>query len=178
MSKLAIPVTKHDHIQGDLSAACNLVEYGDYECPSCGSVQPVIHQLQKRFGDQLSFVFRNFPLREIHPWAEAAAELAEFAATQGKFWEMHDLLFASQDNLGEATLRALSEELELKESEVQHGMSSGSYKKRIDADFSGGVRSGVNGTPTFFLNGDRYDASTDFESIAAVMEQVLISDGD
>jgi protein-disulfide isomerase len=178
MSKLAIPVTKHDHIQGDLSAACNLVEYGDYECPSCGSVQPVIHQLQKRFGDQLSFVFRNFPLREIHPWAEAAAELAEFAATQGKFWEMHDLLFANQDDLGETTFRALSEELRLKGPEVQHAMSSGSYKKRIDADFAGGVRSGVNGTPTFFLNGERYDDSTDFESIAAVMERVLISDGD
>jgi protein-disulfide isomerase len=178
MSKLAIPVTTRDHIQGDLRAACILVEYGDYECPSCGSAQPVIHRLQNRFGDQLSFVFRNFPLREIHPWAEPAAELAEFAATQGKFWEMHDLLFANQDNLGKATFRALSQELGWKESDVQHGMSSGSLKKRIDMDFAGGVRSGVNGTPTFFLNEDRYDGSTDFESMAAVLEQVLISDGE
>ena len=86
MSKLNTAVTKHDHLQGDLNAACSLVEYGDYECPSCGEVQPIIKSLQTHFGNQMSFIFRNFPLREIHPWAEAAAEVAELAGSQGKFW--------------------------------------------------------------------------------------------
>jgi len=178
MSKLNTAVTKHDHLQGDLNAACSLVEYGDYECPSCGEVQPIIKSLQTHFGNQMSFIFRNFPLREIHPWAEAAAEVAELAGSQGKFWEMHDLLFANQDSLSESTLQRLVHDLGLSEAKMQQASSDGTLKDKIDADLVGGIRSGVNGTPTFFLNGDRYDGSTDFDSLLIVMEQVLVSNGD
>ena len=178
MSKLTIAVTKHDHIQGDLNAACVLVEYGDYECPSCGEAQPIIKSLQAHFGNQMSFVFRNFPLREIHPWAEAAAEVAEIAGSQGKFWEMHDLLFANQETLSEGTIQTLVRDLGLSEAKMHQASSNGAPKTRIDADLAGGIRSGVNGTPTFFLNGDRYDEPTDFESMVTVMDQVLISNGD
>jgi protein-disulfide isomerase len=178
MSKLAIAVTTHDHLQGNLSAPCSLVEYGDYECPSCGEVQPIIRNLQAHFGDRMSFVFRNFPLREIHPWAEAAAELAELADSQGKFWEMHDLLFLNQETLSDNTLQALRRDLGLTEAKTQKASLNGTLKSKVDADFAGGVRSGVNGTPTFFLNGDRCDGPTDLESMVRVMDQVLISNDD
>jgi len=178
MSKLSVSVTKQDHLQGALNAACSLVEYGDYECPSCGEVQPVIKKLQAHFGDQMSFVFRNFPLQEVHPWAEAAAEVAELAGSQGKFWEMHDLLFANQEDLSESTIQALVRQLGLSEAKMLQASSNGTLKSRVESDFAGGIRSGVNGTPTFFLNGDRYDGSTDFESMVSLMEQVLISNGD
>lgn len=178
MSNLTIPVTKQDHIQGSLNAPCILVEYGDYQCPSCGAAQVVIKRLQARFGNQLSFVFRNFPLREIHPWAAPAAELAEWAGSQGKFWEMHDLLFANQDNLSEATFHVLREEVSLTGLKMHQAESDGSTRKKIDSDFAGGIRSGVNGTPTFFLNGQRYDGSADFDSLVELMGQVFTSDGD
>jgi len=96
MSRLSVSISPDDHIQGEPDAACSLVEYGDYECPSCAQIQPVIKRLQRHFGKRLSFVFRNFPLSELHPWAEPAAEAAEFAGSHGKFWEMHDLLFQNQ----------------------------------------------------------------------------------
>jgi len=178
MSQLSIVVTKHDHLQGDPNAACSLVEYGDYECPSCGEVQPTIKGLQAHFGNQMSFVFRNCPLREIHPWAESAAEAAEFAGSRGKFWEMHDLLFANQENLDESVLNALLVKVGMANASVEFERFSETARKRIQDDFAGGIRSGVNGTPTFFLNGTRYDGSTDYDSLVAVMEQVLTSDGD
>ena len=178
MSELSIGVSKQDHLQGVLNAACSLVEYGDYECPSCGDVAPTIKSLQARFGDQMSFVFRNFPLREIHRWAEPAAEVAEFAGSHGKFWEMHDLLFENQETLNEETFHALLKRLGLAGSDLELARSKAASKKRIDSDFAGGVRSGVNGTPTFFLNGERYDGPTDYESLIALMEEVLISNGD
>jgi protein-disulfide isomerase len=178
MSKLTVAVTKHDHLQGELNAAISLVEYGDYECPSCDDAQPTIKSLQAHFGNQISFVFRNFPLREIHPWAEAAAEVAELAGTQGKFWEMHDLLFANQNSLSESTILRLINDLGLSEAKMEQATAKGLLKDRIDVDFAGGIRSGVNGTPTFFLNGDRYDGSTDFASLAALMDQILVSNGD
>ena len=178
MSELSIGVSKQDHLQGVLNAACSLVEYGDYECPSCGDVAPTIRSLQAHFGDQMSFVFRNFPLREIHPWAEAAAEVAEFAGSHGKFWEMHDLLFENQETLDEDTFHALLKRLGLAGSDLELSRSRVASKKRIDTDFVGGIRSGVNGTPTFFLNGERYDGPTDYKSLVALLEQVLVSTGD
>jgi protein-disulfide isomerase len=178
MSKLTVDVTSHDHIQGHPNAACSLVEYGDYECPSCGAAQLIIKRLQERFGTQLSFVFRNFPLQEIHPWAEPAAEIAEFADGQGRFWEMHDLLFANQASLGERTFQILLEHLGLSGVDLQVARSNGRAKKRIKDDFAGGVRSGVNGTPTFFLNGDRCDGPADYVALVSLIEQVIASDGE
>jgi protein-disulfide isomerase len=117
-------------------------------------------------------------LREIHPWAEAAAEVAELAGSQDKFWEMHDLLFANQEDLSERALQQLVLDLGLNEVKMQQVSSDGMPRMKIDADLAGGIRSGVNGTPTFFLNGCRYDGPTDFDSMAALMDQVLVSNGD
>jgi protein-disulfide isomerase len=173
MSKLSIPVNANDHIQGDTAAACILVEYGDYQCPSCGQAYPIVKRLQKHFGKRLAFVFRNFPLTQIHPWAEPAAEAAEFAAVKEKFWEMHDLLYENQQQLGESLLVELSDTLDLSSSKLLTAVAEHTYQERVKTDFRGGVRSGVNGTPTFFINGVRHDASYDFATLTAAIESAL-----
>jgi protein-disulfide isomerase len=123
-------------------------------------------------------VFRNFPLQAIHQWAKPAAELAELAGLQGRFWEMHDLLFANQANLNSVTLRSLCEKLGLKGCDENSELSTAAGSNRIEADFAGGLRGGVNGTPTLFLNGERYDGSKDYVSLVETIEQVLASDGE
>ena len=173
MSKLSIPVGPDDHIEGDPAAACVLVEYGDYQCPSCGQAYPIVKRLQKHFGKRLAFVFRNFPLTQIHPWAEPAAEAAEFAASQGKFWEMHDLLYENQNQLGEPLLVELSDTLDLSSSQLLTAVAEHTFQDRVKTDFRGGVRSGVNGTPTFFMNGTRHDASYDFQTLTAAIEDAM-----
>jgi protein-disulfide isomerase len=162
MTKLKIPVTSDDHIQGPEDAEVTLVEYGDYECPHCGQAYPIVKRIQKHFGKRLRFVFRNFPLRQAHPHAEAAAETAEFAGVHGKFWEMHDLLFENQERLSAALFPELARKLELSPTALTHSLETEEFAARVRSDFSGGVRSGVNGTPTFFINGNRHDAPLDF----------------
>jgi len=173
MSKLSIPVSGEDHIQGDPEAGCSLVEYGDYECPSCGQAYPTVRKLQKHFGEQLSFVFRNFPLSQMHPWAEPAAEAAEFSADHGKFWEMHDLLYENQERLGEALFVKLADALDLSSAQLGTAVAQRKYKARVQGDFAGGVRSGVNGTPTFFINGQRHNGSYDFASLSDAIARAL-----
>ncbi len=166
MSKLSIAVSVEDHIQGDPAAEFSLVEYGDYECPSCGQAYPVVQKLQEHFGDELSFVFRNFPLGQIHPWAEPAAEAAEVSASHGKFWEMHDLLYENQESLGEALFLKLAGALDLSPAQLGTAVAERRYQARVQGDFLGGVRSGVNGTPTFFINGQRHNGAYDFASLS------------
>lgn len=159
MAALKIPVSADDHVQGDVKAPAVLVEYGDYECPHCGHAYPIVKAVQKHFGKRLAFVFRNFPLTEIHPDAEGAAETAEFAAANGKFWEMHDAIFENQQELGMALFAALAEGLKLSTAKLERALTAHEYAPRVKQDFLGGVRSGVNGTPTFFINGQRHDGS-------------------
>jgi len=173
MATLKVPITVEDHAQGPESADVTLVEYGDYECPHCGHAYPIVQQVQKRFGKRLRFVFRNFPLSEMHPHAEAAAEVAEFAGAQGKFWEMHDRLFENQERLGEALFLDLGEELKLSTAAIRQALEQGTFEARVRADFKGGVRSGANGTPTFFINGHRHDGSFDFETLASAIQQAM-----
>ena len=173
MSGLSIPVSAEDHIQGDPAAECTLVEYGDYQCPYCGQAYPIVKKLQKHLGRRLSFVFRNFPLTQMHPWAESAAEVAEFAGANGKFWQMHDLLYENQPRFGNALFVELTEGLDLLPSQLQTAVAEGTYRPRVRADFAGGVRSGVNGTPTFFINGQRHNGPFDFDSLSEAIEQVL-----
>src|SRR5271165_3493014 len=161
MMSLRVPVGEQDHVQGSADARCTLVEYGDYECPHCGHAHPIVIRVQKHFGKKLRFVFRNFPLAEMHPHAESAAETAEFAGAEGKFWEMHDLLFENQERLDEALYWNLAERLNLPIEELRQALEEDTYKTRIRGDFSSGVRSGVNGTPTFFINGKRHDGPFD-----------------
>jgi protein-disulfide isomerase len=146
-----------DHIQGAADAPVTLVEYGDYECPYCGMAYPIVKSLQRTLGGQLRFVFRNFPLTDSHPHAEHAAEAAEAAAAQGRFWEMHDALYENQERLDDRDLVAQAKALGLDAARVAKELAESTWAKRVRDDFRSGVRSGVNGTPTFFVNGVRYD---------------------
>jgi protein-disulfide isomerase len=173
MARLKVPVTPADHIQGDQQAPVMLVEYGDYECPHCGHAYPIVKQVQKHFGKRLGFVFRNFPLSEMHPNAEPAAEAAEFAAAQGRFWEMHDGIFENQDALGLPLLLELAEKLGISTQALDHALDDGEYAPRVKEDFLGGVRSGVNGTPTFFINNHRHDGPFEFEDLVEAIDARL-----
>jgi protein-disulfide isomerase len=157
---LTTPVdSHHDHIVGPPSAPTTLVEYGDYQCPFCGEAYPIVKQVQKALGSELRFVFRNFPLTEMHPNAQFAAELAEAGGAQGKFWELHDYIYEHQGDLPDTRrfTAVASQAVGLDSEGVQRQLAEHAYLSRIRADFMGGVHSGVNGTPTFYINGLRHD---------------------
>jgi len=156
---LVVPVSAADHAQGPADAAVTLVEYGDYQCPYCGAAYHVIKKVQQRLGKQLRFVFRNFPLNQAHPQAELAAESAEAAAAQGRFWEMHDALYENQGQLGQPLIEALVGRLGLDAEQFAADLQTRKFQSHVRHDFMGGVRSGVNGTPGFFINGERHDGS-------------------
>ena len=174
MATLKVPVVPEDHAQGPEDAEVTLVEYGDYECPHCGRAYPIIKQVQQHFGERLRFVFRDFPLGEMHPHAIAAAEVAEFAGAHGKFWEMHDLLFENQARLGDSLFVELALQLKLSTTALRKALGEHTFEARVRADFNGGVRSGVNGTPTFFINGHRHDASFDFDTLVSAIQGAMI----
>jgi protein-disulfide isomerase len=170
--ELTIPVAEdRDHIQGPADAPVTLVEYGDYQCPYCGAAYPIIKEVQARMGERLRFVFRNFPISTSHPRAEQAAEAAEAAAAQGRFWEMHDLLYENQARLRDEDLHAYAERLGLDLGTFDRELAEHVYAERVHEDFMSGVRSGVNGTPTFYVNGARHDGPYDLETLVAVLEQ-------
>ena len=173
MSHLRPEVSETDHRVGPDDAPVTLVQFGDFECPYCGQAYPIVHAVRKAMGKRLRFVFRNFPLGEIHPHAVRAAETAEAAAAQGKFWEMHDLLYEHQDSLDEAHLVQYARQLGLDAERVQRELKAGTHSPRVQSDFQSGVRSGVNGTPTFFINGQRHDASWDYEGLMAGIERAI-----
>ena len=171
--QLRPPVGDDDHIQGPASASVTLVEYGDYECPYCGAAYPIVKELQRRLGDRLRFVFRNFPLTNAHPHAEHAAEAAEAAGAQGKFWEMHDELYEHQHELADRQLQEHAEAVGLDVEWWVSEMEVQAHAERVRADFMSGVRSGVNGTPTFFINGRRHDGSYDVDTLSAAIEAAM-----
>ena len=164
MSRLIIPFNQQDHAIGPSDAPVTLVEYGDYQCPYCGEAYPVIKQMQRLMGDQQRFVFRNFPIAELHPHAVRAAEFAETAAAPGKFWQAHDLLYENQSALGDADLMAYGAKLGLAASALAEAFN-GRFDDALRADFIGGVRSGVNGTPSLFINRLRYDGRRDVRDL-------------
>ena len=170
MSELKVPVSVSDHVQGDENAPITLVEYGDYQCPYCGAAYPIVKRVQKHFGKKIRFVFRNFPLVQSHPMAQSAAEAAEFAAAHGKFWEMHDAIYENQRSLSVEFLVELAEGLGLSGAALAKSLESQEYAEKVRADFMSGVRSGVNGTPTFFINGHRHDAAFDYEDLVEGIE--------
>ncbi|MGD0540062.1 MAG: thioredoxin domain-containing protein [Tepidisphaeraceae bacterium] len=167
---LVEPVTEQDHALGPETAPVTVVEYGDYECPSCLNAVPIIGEVRRSLGDRLRFVFRHFPLSSVHPHASAAAEAAEAAADQGKFWEMHEALFGHQGELAELDLSHLALTLGLEIYKFESSRSREQHRLRIRADFEGGIRSGVNKTPTLFINGRRYDGPVDAKAIIAASE--------
>ena len=170
---LTLPDAERDHVSGSANGSIKLLEYGDYECPFCADAQPTVKEIQRRLGDDLLFAFRHFPLANIHPHSEHAAEAAEAAGAQENFWGMHDLLFENQSALEDEDLAAYAGELGLDETRLIREVTSTAYARRIRGDFRDGVRAGVNGTPTFYINGTRYDDSPDYESLLAALESQL-----
>jgi protein-disulfide isomerase len=173
---LKAPVSEtHDHIMGSATAKVTLVEYGDYQCPFCGEAYAVVKRIQERYGEDLLLVFRNFPLPEVHPRAEFAAELAEAAGAQGKFWEMHDFIYENQGALrhDEVYLNFARTKLGLDAAKMAREVEGHVYAPRIREDFISGIRSGVNGTPTFFINGTRHDDSYEFTVMTEAIDSVL-----
>src|SRR5260370_11802551 len=158
--KLVVPVDpSRDHVEGDPKAVLTLVEYGDYQCPFCGAAYPEVKKVQKELGSKLRFVFRNFPLTNIHEFAMTAAETAEAASVQGKFWEMHDFLYEHQATLGDHSVAlGYAKKLGLDTQRFEREIAQHVQEKRIKDDFMGGVRSGVNGTPTFYVNDVNHNA--------------------
>jgi protein-disulfide isomerase len=171
-ARLTEPVDEQrDHIQGSANAAVTLLQYGDFECPYCGAAYPIVKDVQARMGKRLRFVFRNFPITTSHAHAERAAEAAEAAAAQDRFWEMHDLLYENQAHLEDEDLRRYAEQLELDLDAFERDLAEHVHADRVHADFMSGVRSGVNGTPTFYVNGTRHDGSYDAATLLAALER-------
>ena len=171
-ARLTEPVDEdRDHIQGSADAAVTLLQYGDYECPYCGAAYPIIKDVQAQMGERLRFVFRNFPISTSHPHAEHAAEAAEAAAAQEKFWEMHDVLYENQSHLEDDDVRRYAEQLGLDLGAFDRDLTEHVNAGRVHADFMSGVRSGVNGTPTFYLNDMRYDDSYDAATLLDALER-------
>lgn len=154
---LTIPVGERDHVMGPETASVTLVEYGDYECPYCRAAVPIVTELQALLGEQLRFVFRHFPVTNVHPHAERAAEAAEAAGAQGRFWDMHAYLFEHHDVLDREHLVRHAADLGLDAERVRQELAGHLYADRVREDFASALESGVEGTPTFFLDGVRYD---------------------
>jgi protein-disulfide isomerase len=163
--RLTVPVSERDHLKGSPTASVTLVEYGDYQCPYCGAAHPIVKEVQRLMGDDLLFAFRHFPLTQVHPYAGIAAEAAEAAGAQGRFWEMHDELFEHQDRLAPPDLLGHAEALGLDVDRFAEELESHAHEPRVREDFMSGIRSGVNGTPTFFINDVRHNGGYDLPSL-------------
>jgi len=172
-TELRPPVGPDDHVSGNADALITLVEYGDYQCPYCGMAHPIVKELQRELGDSLRLVFRNMPLANVHPHAEAAAEAAEAVAEQGHFWEMHHLLYENQTNLGDAALARYAAQAGADEGAFTAALNGGAPRKKVQRDLESALRSGANGTPTFFINGERYDGSWQLEPFLENLRSLL-----
>jgi protein-disulfide isomerase len=167
-----VPVSEdRDHIQGAPDAVVTFLEYGDYQCPYCGAAYPIVKQVQEAMGDWLRFVFRNFPITTSHPHAERAAEAAEAAAAQDRFWPMHDLLYENQQRLEAKDLLSYADRLGLDVERFERDLDEHVHAARVHEDFMSGVRSGVNGTPSFYVNGKRYDDSYDLDTLLRSLQR-------
>lgn len=169
-AKLTVTISKRDHVLGPETARVTLVEYGDYQCPYCGQAYQVVKEITRQLGDSLCFVYRHFPLREIHHYSEQAAEAAEAAGAQGKFWEMHAQLFEHQNALDGSSLKQYASELGLDKSRFDRDLAIGAFAARVQEDYRSGLQSGVQGTPTFFINGLRHDGSWGFQTLMAAIK--------
>jgi protein-disulfide isomerase len=175
--RLTLPVGARDHVQGPETAPLTLVEYGDFECPQCGAVYPIVKDIQRAFGARLRFVFRHFPLTNNHAHAQHAAEAAEWAASRGKFWEMHDALFTHQDALADRHILERATALDLPAHALETAWATHAHLGRVKEDFQSGLRSGVSGTPAFFVNGVRHDGLWDAASLERALDAALQRSG-
>jgi protein-disulfide isomerase len=177
MSKLKPPVNEQDHMNGNPDSKIILVEFGDFQCPHCRAAYPILKKMEGIYKDRMNFVFRHFPLAELHPYAQAAAVASEAASNQGKFWQMHDLIFENQPSLGLEMLLQLAESLKLNMKTFQHDFKDPKLMKKVEENFESGIISGVNGTPSFYINGAKYNESYDFTSLSHAIDQVLAEQG-
>ncbi|HEX3356569.1 MAG TPA: DsbA family protein [Tepidisphaeraceae bacterium] len=167
---LHLPVSEYDHIRGQADAPLTLLEYGDYECPDCEHAAPIVDRLRKEFGDRLRFVFRHFPNSAIHTHASEAAQAAEAAGAQGKFWEMHDVLYKHQKDLADHDITHFGLLVGAEIYRFQSDLSSSRFAARVAQDYDSGLKNGVNGTPTFFINGQRYRGPATFDALREALE--------
>lgn len=174
---LKIPISQFDHRIGRMDASVVMVEYGDFQCPYCAVTAPVIETLLDEFRDDLCFVYRHFPMRNIHPVAELSALAGEAADQQGKFWEMHKLLFRNSASLNSEYIGLLARSLNLDMDRFLYDVQRNDLIYRVHQDFNGGLRSGVNSTPTLFLNGERYEDSSTYEPLSMAIRDILEGSG-
>jgi protein-disulfide isomerase len=171
---LRLLVNEKDNIAGEASAAITLVEYGDYQCPHCGHAYPIIKDIQEKMGDSLRFVFRNFPLNELHPQAFMAAVATEAAARQNAFWAMHDIVFENQQSLNSDNIMDYAKAIDLDVNQFSSDLQDAALRQKVETDFESGIMSGVNGTPTFFINGSRYNGSWEENELLKVLNTLLL----
>ena len=173
MKELIPAVNSNDHISGNPAALIELVEYGDYECPHCGRAYPIIKDIQQKLGSELKFVFRNFPLSKIHPHAFSAAVATEAAGLQNKFWEMHDIIFENQKTLDAENILLFARSIDLDLERFKNDIQQKPLMEKVDKDFESGIRSAVNRTPTFFINGNKYDGEWEGDQLFQYLEGLL-----
>jgi protein-disulfide isomerase len=171
VAQLTLPVGERDHVQGPTTASVTLVEYGDYQCPYCRAAVPIVEELQGLLGDELRFAFRHFPLTALHPYAQHAAEAAEAAAAQGKFFEMHTALFEHQDALEDEDLVRYAADLDLDDARFRRELTEHSHADKVREDFRSGLKSGVRETPSFYLDDVRYDGLVGVSQVLAVIKE-------
>jgi protein-disulfide isomerase len=170
MTELTPPLSGEDHVDGPERAELELVMYGDFQCPYCTAAYPIVRRIRDRMAGRLLFAFRHFPLRDVHPDAERAAEAAEAAAAQGAFWQMHDRMYESNGALSREDLVSYAGELGLDSQRVAEELDSKSHRPRVQRDLDSGLASGVTGTPAFFVGGRLYGGSFDAQSLTAALE--------
>lgn len=167
------PVSAEDHMQGNPDAPVVLLEYGDYQCPHCGRAYPIVKKLQQQLGDQLALAFRNFPLENIHPQAKIAAIAAEAAGLQGKYWEMHDILFENQRNFSIGAILKYAESIGLDMKQFEKDIADPALGEKVEKDFYNGMRSGVNGTPSFFINGEKFEGDWEGDGLLQYIREKM-----
>jgi protein-disulfide isomerase len=175
MSTLKPPVSAEDHILGSINAPVILTEYGDFDCPHCAIAHVFIKKLVQKFKDQLAFVFRHFPLSKVHENASIAALSSEAAANQGKFWEMHDMMLENQSKLSTSYLLRIAERLGLEMKSFKRDTHDEKLAAKVEAQFESGIRSGVNGTPSLYINGAKYNGAYDLDSLSSAIEAAIHS---
>jgi protein-disulfide isomerase len=177
MKQLTPPVSSNDHILRYANAPIELVEYGDYECPYCGRAYPIVKDIVEQLGRDIKFVFRNFPLSKVHPHAFMAAVATEAAGLQGKFWEMHDIIFEHQRNLDTENILILADRIGIDPERFEHDIQVRELAEKVETDFESGLRSGVNRTPTFFINGEKFNGDwSDGGLMEALKARLLYQD--
>jgi protein-disulfide isomerase len=174
---LTPPLGNRDHVLGPADAPVTLVEYGDYECPYCGMAHPIVASILERMGDSIRVAYRHFPLTQLHPHAQHAAEMAEVAGSRGKFWAMHDMLFRNQDALEDEDLISYAAQLGIQPDWAADALATHTFAPRVREDFMTGVRSGVNGTPTLFINGVRHDGPWDEPTLLEALQSAATVGG-